>query len=163
MSNRNLRSFERKKFRMKSAWEEAPQLKPPCSSLIFSFFSFVLIFFQLWWTASPSFHWMSHQSGRLDGFSLHLINPESCLALDAIAAAALFVKIGFLELCGPTFLVEFLCAYDARMFQHVYILFLIFLSHQRVFRKEHQLVYFWPSGSFNNLNTSSLKLLMCVI
>ena len=97
----------------------------------------------------------------MDGFSLHLINPESCLALDAIiAAAALFVKIGFLELCGPTFLVEFLCAYDARMFQHVYILFLIFLSHQRVFRKEHQLVYFWPSGSFNNLNTSSLKLLM---
>ena len=29
--------------------------------------------------------------------------------------------------------------------------FLFFLSHQRVFRKEHQLVYFWPSGSYNNL------------
>ena len=41
--------------------------------------------------------------------------------------------------------------------------FLFFLPHQRVFRKEHQLVYFWPSGSYNNLNTSSLKLLMCDI
>ena len=71
----------------------------------------------------------------MDGFSLHLINPESCLALDAIAATALFVKIGFLALCGPTFLVEFLCAYDARMFQHVYILFLIFPVASKSFQK----------------------------
>ena len=80
------------------------------------------------------------RGGGADGVMPIWRNLTGSAALALVAEfvrnfTALFVKIGFLALCGPTFLVEFLCAYDVRMFQHVYILFLIFPVASKSFQK----------------------------